>query len=181
LVRKLVSLGHAAREKAKIKVRQPLACAFICLATGHEYGMLDSYRDSIREELNVKRIEYATANHAPTILASADYVSETDENHWVAVNVRLTDELRNEGLARELVRRVQNLRKEAGFDVADRILLSYTATPGMAQAIAAFSDYIQQEVLAPEMKPVEEPGEKTKEFQISGEKVKITVTRIPGK
>ena len=131
--------------------------------------------------MNVKRIEYATAEHAPAILESPDYVSETDENHWVAVNIKLTDELRNEGLARELVRRVQNLRKEAGFDVADRIRLNYTATAGMAQAIQAFSDYIQQEVLAPELRPVEEPGEKTKEFQISGEKVKVTVTRIQSK
>jgi isoleucyl-tRNA synthetase len=178
LVRKLVSLGHSAREKSKSKVRQPLASAFIKLATGHEYGMLDAYKDVIREELNVKRVEYATAGHEHSVLESPHYVSETDGNHLVAVNTELTEELRHEGLARDLVRRIQNLRKEAGFDVADRIRLSYKASPGMEKAIQAFGDYIRQEVLAVEMTAGgAEAGEASKDFKMSGETVSVALTR----
>jgi hypothetical protein len=178
LVRKLVSLGHSAREKSKTKVRQPLASAFIKLATGHEYGMLNAYKDVIREELNVKRLEYATGGHERTVLESPHYASETDSNHLVAVDTRLTDELRHEGLARDLVRRIQNLRKEAGFDVADRIRLCYRASPGMEKAIRAFGDYIRQEVLATEMTAGgAEAGEVKKEFKISGETVGVALTR----
>jgi len=178
LVRKLVSLGHSAREKSKTKVRQPLASAFIKLATGHEYGMLDAYRDVIREELNVKRVEYATAGHERSVLESPHYASETDGNHLVAVNTELTEELRHEGLARDLVRRIQNLRKEAGFDVADRIRLSYKASPGMQKAIQAFGDYIRQEVLGTEMTAGDaEAGEARKDFKISGETVSVALTR----
>jgi isoleucyl-tRNA synthetase len=178
LVRKLVSLGHAAREKSKTKVRQPLAAAFIKLATGHEYGMLDAYKDVIREELNVKRVEYAVGGHERAVLESPHYVSETDSNHLVAVDTQLSDELRHEGLARELVRRVQNLRKEAGFDVADRITLNYQAGAGMEKAIQAFGDYIRQEVLAVKMTSGgTESGEAKKEFKISGETVGVALTR----
>jgi isoleucyl-tRNA synthetase len=193
LVRKLVSLGHAAREKAGIKVRQPLASVFIQLATGHEYGMLDAYREMIKEELNVKKIVYAAPQQekgegirekgeiSPFALRLSPfrYVSETDDSHVVAVNVELTDELRNEGLARELVRRVQNLRKEAGFDVADRIRLSCAATPAMTRAIQAFGDYIRQEVLAVAIeRGAGTAGEMTKDFKIGGEQVTVTVARI---
>jgi isoleucyl-tRNA synthetase len=178
LVRKLVSLGHAAREKAKVKVRQPLATAFIRLATGHEYAMLDAYRETIREELNVKKVEYATAAHAPHDLSAPPYAGETDGQHIVAVNTALTDELRSEGLAREVVRRVQTLRKEAGFNVEDRISLYYDATPGVEQALRVFGDYVRQEVLAREIKPgAALPGERTKEFNIGTEKLKVTIAR----
>ena len=178
LVRKLVSLGHAAREKSKTKVRQPLSSVFIRLDTGHEYAMLDAYRDAIREELNVKRVEYATAAHAPQDLTREPYVSETDGHHLVAVNTLLTDDLRHEGLAREVVRRIQNLRKEAGFDVADRILLGYEASPGIEAALRNYGDYVRQEVLAVEMKAsAAEPGERTREFKIGPEKLKVTITR----
>jgi isoleucyl-tRNA synthetase len=178
LVRKLVSLGHSAREKSKTKVRQPLASAFVKLATGHEYGMLDAYKEIVREELNVKRIEYATSGHERTVLESPRYVSETDGNHLVAVNTELTDELRHEGLARELVRRIQNLRKEAGFDVADRIRLEYRAGPTVGRAISAFEGYVRQEVLATEMVAGEAgTGEARKDFKIGGETVGVALTR----
>ncbi len=52
-----------------------------------------------------------------------------------------------EGLAREFVRRVQDLRKTAVLEIADRIVLYYHATPGLTQAIEAFKEYIQTETL----------------------------------
>ena len=75
----------------------------------------------------------------------------TDHGLTVAVDATLTPELRHEGLAREFVRRVQDLRKSAGLDVADRIKVYYAATPKLDQAVRAFSAYVQAETLALEL------------------------------
>jgi len=69
-------------------------------------------------------------------------------NLTVALEVELTDELRREGLAREIVNRIQNLRKEAGLEITDHICV--TLTPGEQQqaAIDSFGDYVKSQVLA---------------------------------
>jgi len=74
----------------------------------------------------------------------------TDGPLTVALDVTLTDELRQEGLARELVNRLQNLRKDSGLDVQDRIAvrLSAAAPAALQAAVAAFGDYIREEVQA---------------------------------
>lgn len=69
-----------------------------------------------------------------------------------ALITMLTPELFHEGLAREFVRRVQDLRKTSGFEIADRILISYQATPELAQAIQENGEYISSETLALELK-----------------------------
>ena len=75
----------------------------------------------------------------------------TDHGVSVAVDTTLTPELRNEGLAREFVRRVQDLRKSAGLDVAERIKVYYEASPTLSEAVGAFGEYIQAETLALEL------------------------------
>ncbi len=72
----------------------------------------------------------------------------SDKGVTVAVDVELTPELVQEGYARDLVRAVNNLRKEAGFDIADRIELHYQAAGEVAEAVQNFRDYIMQETLA---------------------------------
>jgi isoleucyl-tRNA synthetase len=69
----------------------------------------------------------------------------------VAVDTRLTAELIQEGLAREAVRRVQELRKSAGLEMDDRIHLSYTATPDLAAALQTHAGYLRDETLAVEI------------------------------
>lgn len=66
----------------------------------------------------------------------------------VALDITVTDELRHEGLARELVNRVQNLRKQNGFEVSDHIALSVEHNEVMAPVLAAYRDYICREVQA---------------------------------
>ena len=66
----------------------------------------------------------------------------------VALDVTLDDNLRAEGLARELVNRIQNLRKDAGLDITDRIRLSVTAGDEVRRALDANLDYIRAETLA---------------------------------
>ena len=66
----------------------------------------------------------------------------------VALDVMVTDELRSEGIAREIVNRIQNLRKQADFDVMDRIFVRLGEHPLVQQAVADHGDYIKAEVLA---------------------------------
>jgi isoleucyl-tRNA synthetase len=66
----------------------------------------------------------------------------------VALDITLDEELRREGVARELVNRVQNLRKEQGFDVTDRIIVKIVSTPTIREAVASNSEYIRTQILA---------------------------------
>jgi isoleucyl-tRNA synthetase len=66
----------------------------------------------------------------------------------VALDVTVTDALRREGMARELVNRIQNLRKDSGFDVTDKITVTLQRHPALADAVAAFKDFIASQTLA---------------------------------
>jgi len=69
----------------------------------------------------------------------------------VAIETEITPDLRDEGLAREIIRRIQDFRKQADFDIADRISLVYKATPLLKQAIETHRNYIMEETLTVEM------------------------------
>ena len=69
-------------------------------------------------------------------------------NLTVALEVELTDELRNEGMARELINRVQNMRKENGFEITDRIKVCVEPNDQMEKAVAVFAEYVKTQVLA---------------------------------
>jgi isoleucyl-tRNA synthetase len=73
---------------------------------------------------------------------------ETEGGLSVAVDTDLSDELVKEGLAREFVNRVQNMRKEANFDVTDRIVIGVQTGEQVSEAISFMSEYIQQETLS---------------------------------
>ena len=74
----------------------------------------------------------------------------------VALDITVTEELRKEGLARELVNRVQNLRKSSGFDITDKITISILSCPQMNEAIAAYREYIANQVLAVSIEVLDE-------------------------
>ncbi|HEX3074084.1 MAG TPA: isoleucine--tRNA ligase [Ignavibacteriales bacterium] len=78
----------------------------------------------------------------------AGWVVETEAGITVALDKELTPDLVDEGLAREFVNRIQNMRKDAGFDVVDRINISFTSDKKFADAVMKFKDYIASEVLA---------------------------------
>jgi isoleucyl-tRNA synthetase len=77
----------------------------------------------------------------------------SDKGVTVAIDTTLTPELLREGIARDVVRALNNMRKEAGFDISDRILVAYKADGEAAAAIRDFSDYIQQETLSVQLDP----------------------------
>jgi isoleucyl-tRNA synthetase len=75
-------------------------------------------------------------------------VIERDGNILIALDTHITTELEMEGIAREFINRIQNLRKEAGFEVTDRIDIYYEAPEKIRNAITNLSDYIMAETLA---------------------------------
>jgi isoleucyl-tRNA synthetase len=105
------------------------------------------------------------ANHYPLVVGADTYdltledfiITSQDIEGWsvasnkgltVALDINLTADLEAEGIARELVNRIQNIRKEKDFDVTDRILVTIQSHEMVKGAIASFSDYICSEVLA---------------------------------
>jgi isoleucyl-tRNA synthetase len=246
--RQIVTAGLQARNKAQIKVRQPLALAAI---TSDGPPLEEEYQQLIRQELNVKKIQWLSAEQlfafytpkldyekaalgkdlrglAPKVIAlieelnKADhdkrvqlaqelrsqkklrftvegqeielaegthvrvalapcpgYVEGTEGDSKVLLDVRIDDALRQEGLARELVRLVQECRKEAGFEVSDRIELLYEADPEVLAAIEKFAAYIQEETLAVTLQRNSsfEGVEFIKELDVNGHKAQIGLRR----
>jgi isoleucyl-tRNA synthetase len=88
--------------------------------------------------------------------ADVDIISEdipgwlvgNEGNLTVALDITQTDELRNEGMARELVNRIQNIRKKSGLEITDRINVSIQPNESTNKAVEAFGDYIARQVLA---------------------------------
>lgn len=76
------------------------------------------------------------------------WLVETEEGVTVAIDTELDQSLLDEGLAREFVNRVQNMRKDAGFDVTDKINIKFTGNDEFAKAVLSFSSYISNETLA---------------------------------
>jgi isoleucyl-tRNA synthetase len=206
------SLVRQMRERAKLRVRQPLSRILIPVARRAEIDELRKVEDVIRDEVNVKRVEYVEAGDSDVIKlkAKANFKSlgsklgammkavaarvqklsqdeirayqtvgslafeidgtnvilehgdieiiAEDVEGWlvssegavtVALDTAMTPELLSEGMAREFVNRVQNLRKDSGFDVTDRIEIFVTSESSeLMNAVQKFAGFIQQETLA---------------------------------
>ncbi len=89
--------------------------------------------------------------------AREGYAVASEGAYLAALVTELTPELVQEGLAREFVRRVQDLRKTAELDIADRIILYFEVTPGLAQALESFGEYICNETLTVDLQPGKVP------------------------
>ena len=108
---------------------------------------------------------------------AAGYGSETDGDLTVILDARLTPELRREGAARDLVNRIQNLRKESGFEVSDRIELSWRASNGLAGVIEQYSDHICSETLVETLLEGEQDWEHSTAFELDGIHVELWVRK----
>jgi isoleucyl-tRNA synthetase len=82
--------------------------------------------------------------------AAEGFACAEDSGYLTELDTALSDELVDEGLAREIVRSVQDARKQAGLEVSDRISLGVSGSAGVARALAAHRDYIMSETLATE-------------------------------
>jgi len=101
-------------------------------------------------EIEVDGVTHALVEGDVEVLqeAAGDRVVKSEGSTTVALDPELDDELRAEGLARELVNRIQRLRKDAGLEITDRIELGISGTPAVAEAVAVHGGFIGGETLA---------------------------------
>ena len=241
LVMRLVSLGHAARQKANRKVRQPLKEAAFSLGNVAERPAVQAFADLIEDELNVKGVRLLDASTeavshsikplpkqlgqkygsrfpalqkailamnaeeaAQSLLNSGSvkvmvdgqpyeilpdevevraqakkgFAIAEEEAYVAALVTDLTPELVQEGQAREFVRRVQDLRKSANLDVADRIRLFVQASDVLRAAVEAYREYITTETLALSLEFNDLPaGAPSAKDEFDGEKVSVALLK----
>jgi isoleucyl-tRNA synthetase len=155
-VRRLVVTGLAARNAAGIKVRQPLTAVTIA-----EKPLKPELESILLEELNIKAARYQ------------------GDGGGLALDTEISPELKLEGLARDLVRKIQELRKQSGFSVEDRIRLFYEGDGILAEALERWRDYIATETLAVAVARGQAPdGASTETLQIEGHDLQVSVVRV---
>jgi len=156
VVRRLVATGLAARNTAGIKVRQPLRAVTIA-----ERPLDPGLEGILLEELNIKTAQYQ------------------GDGGGLTLDTEISQELRLEGLARDLVRKIQELRKQSGFAVEDRIRLFYEGDGVLAEALERWRDYIATETLAVAVARGAAPsGASTETLQIEGNDLRVSVIRV---
>jgi isoleucyl-tRNA synthetase len=153
IARELVENGLALRSKSGIKVRQPLA------SFTYDASTTDLDEDLllvIAEELNVKKVVKGTETHLDT---------------------ELTNELKEEGMMRDIIRAVQDARKKAGFTPGDIIVLSIEADDELKNIITKHKDFIKKPVIAEDIKfaELEDTSEKV---DIEGKQIKLAVSKV---
>jgi isoleucyl-tRNA synthetase len=243
------SLVRQMRERAKIRVRQPLERVLIPVANRYEIEELRKVEDVIRDEVNVKRVEYVQAGDSDVIKLKAkanfkllgaklgkqmkivaarvqtmtqdelrdfqqtgrvtlnvegnDYELERGEieiqaediEGWlvsseggitVALDTQMSESLLHEGIAREFVNRIQNIRKDSGFDVTDRIKIElHGASDVLQRAVSSFNSYICEETLANSLELATNGSSqldsaKDAELEIGDEKASVKVAQVRG-
>ena len=97
-----------------------------------------------------------------------------ENNEYVILNTQLNEELINEGVAREIVSKVQTMRKSANLELTDRIVIEYSASDKVKTAVKDFAEYIKKETLANDILDSATQGE---EFNINEEKVLIAILK----
>lgn len=101
-----------------------------------------------------------------------------DDQLTVALDVTVTPELKNEGLARELVNRIQNERKSRDFDITDKIVVELSDTPEVREALESFGSYLANQVLANDVRLVEGlEGDDTVAFDIDNKQINARIHR----
>lgn len=235
LVRTLVTLGRASREKVKIKVRQPIKEIVVDFELKETIGDLT---ELIKEELNVKEVvfekdlsEFMNYSLKPDfkvcgkvlgakIKEFGNFLNETnpkellnklqegsitivlnneeteilreyvdikvtakegfdvmmENNLFVILDTELNDELLDEGFAREIVSKIQQLRKSNDFDVLDEIKIKYTASERLEKAVQNYKEFIMKETLGVELVKVDTL--EAEETDFNGEVGKLFVERV---
>jgi isoleucyl-tRNA synthetase len=176
LAMKISSLGRAARSKAGIKVRQPLAHVVINLFADRERAMLERVTPQIVEELNIKELKLIDD---VCRLDKERHIVISEGDYAVAIPTEIPPELLKEGMAREIVHRLQTMRRVAGFDIADHIITYYQGDTHIREVMESFGSYIKQETLSRELNyGVPKEGAFTESYKLSGHEILLGVRRL---
>jgi isoleucyl-tRNA synthetase len=156
----------------------PRAAAAVSQLTAEQLRALET-GGSVR----VGEWEFLPADVAITRDVRGDWLVQADGPYVAALDPRLTPELVQEGLAREIVNRVQRLRKEADYDYATRIEVSVAGAQDVVDAAAAFREYIEGETLARKtlLGAVLGEADITRDVDIEGRAVTIALRRHDGR
>ena len=131
-------------------------------------------------EVEAKSVELAPEEVLIQTQPAEGLAVAVDKGVTVAVDAVITPELRAEGRAREVVRRVQTMRKDADFNIEDRITTWYAAEGELADVMVAWGDYIRAETLSTELVAGEPPADAyTETHQVEGASIKLGVKRNP--
>ncbi|MFZ5924146.1 MAG: isoleucine--tRNA ligase [Bacillota bacterium] len=246
LVRKVVTLGRAARNKANIKNRQPLSEMVVAVSGSKQREAVAALESLIKEELNVKAVRLAEGvdefvahkvkprydllgpKHGKLLreivegIAALDpekvvaalerdgkievpaggglvgvyadelvvetveregYAVESETGLSCALDTTLTHDLVMEGLAREMVNKIQTMRKEADFDIEDRIYTVYWSDAAVKEACDIHRTYVMEETLSEDLRYAGGPegaeprGELSREWDVNGHRTVISVGR----
>jgi isoleucyl-tRNA synthetase len=133
-------------------------------------------------------ISLMLSNNTPfELLASDVEVMASDIPGWtlasegrltVALDVTITEELLQEGIGREVVNRIQNIRKDKSFDLQDKIIVRCTGAPKIISAINAFKSYICAEILAVDILTNLSPEQAEFDLEVEGEMLQLDITKV---
>lgn len=170
-IRKLVEMGLSLRSENGIKVRQVLSKFYI---SGTKFSYEDS-KSIIAEELNVKEVLLEDFDKEDKQLKKKE-----DWGFKMALNIHITEELKKEGLVREIVRTINQIRKEQGMTIEDEVLVEYHTEDEILQTVfAEYAEEIKSSVLARELVKekivLEESDDKL--YKIDGVEVLLSVKK----
>ncbi len=160
-----------------MRVRQPLAKVLVRVSQDEEKDALRRLASHVLEEVNVKELEFVDCEMDGDV---SGYGVASEGKYWVAVDTELSSELVAEGIGREIVRRVQTMRRAANFDIADHIVTYYQAEEAIKLAVTDCEGYIAQETLSEallEGVPPEQAYAQT--HHIADSDVLIAIVRAP--
>jgi isoleucyl-tRNA synthetase len=240
-LRRVVELGRSARNKANLKIRQPLAELSFTVKDDGVADFIFEQQNVVLDELNVKSLHHAESesdliryiikpnlpllgkkfgkmlpqirnylkdadgdqilndirtqknytfdlNGESIILIRDDLLIDTesaegftssgDDHVTVGLTIKLTEELVQEGIVRDVIRQVQTMRKNANFAVEDRIIIYGLLDGPVGEAIRSFEEFFKNEVLAVELIEEDQSGEFSDAFQIGDQKVQLGLKRV---
>jgi isoleucyl-tRNA synthetase len=105
------------------------------------------------------------------------WLAANEGNITIALDITVTENLRKEGIARELVNRIQNIRKSSGLDITDKITVKLSSSPQTDESVREYEDYITKQVLALSLEIVENPNAGT-ELDFDDFKLRIEISKV---
>jgi len=173
LAMRISSLGRAARSQAGIKVRQPLAKLLVKVTSEGQERAIRRLAYQVLEEVNVKQLDIVDA------MPVTDWTLVSEGDLTVMLDTEISPELQAEGMAREIVRRLQTMRRSAGFDIADHITTYYQGEAYLSQVVTDSADYIKQETLSEQLvEGVPEEGAFTQSLKLGDLDLLLGVKRL---
>lgn len=163
-VRMAAELGQSLRTTEGIKVRQPLAKLEVVSGTEFE----DWMKDLVKAELNVREVQVVDE------ISKNSTIKQAKDNKYdleIGLHTGLTPELKEAGLVREIIRAIQALRKESGFNMGDQVTITYSTEPELQKVIEDNLDEIIESVSATSLQPGS--GSNTKKINGTGLSISI--------